>query len=102
MLDYSDGVVGQFFVSFRSAFSTNTVIHGSQGQLYITHPFTNPDACKAYIRKGNTIESLDVPRQYLYSGEVEAMHDYVETGVCSAVTIGFSKNVLETILKVKK
>ncbi|HEY3385079.1 MAG TPA: Gfo/Idh/MocA family oxidoreductase [Saprospiraceae bacterium] len=101
-LDYTNGRTGQFFVSFRSVFSTDTVIHGSAGQLYISHPFTNPDSCKAFIRKGNVIENLDVPRQYLYSGEVEAMHDYVETGKCSAVTIDFSKSVLETIINVRR
>jgi predicted dehydrogenase len=100
-LEYSNGSTGQFFVSFRSIFSTDTVIHGSTGQLHISHPFTNPDACKAYIRKGNVTEHLDVPRQYLYCGEVEAMHDIIETGKIPVVTTAFSKGVLESILMLK-
>ena len=100
-LTYSGGRTGQFFVSFRSSFSTDTIIHGSAGQLHISHPFTNPDACHASIVRGNATEQLDVPRQYLYSGEVEAMHDYIETGKIPAVTTSFSKGVLESILMLK-
>ena len=100
-LTFSGGRTGQFFVSFRSSFSTDTIIHGSAAQLHISHPFTNPDACRASIICGNTIEHLDVPRQYLYSGEVEAMHDYILAGKVPMVTSAFSRGVLETILKVK-
>jgi xylose dehydrogenase (NAD/NADP) len=102
LLQYTDGRTGQFFVSFQSVFSTDTVIHGSTGQLHISHPYTNPDACQAYIQKGNNRERLDVPRQYGYFGEVEAMHDYLETGKCPAVTLDFSKTVLDTILMLKR
>lgn len=100
-LTYAGGRTGQFFVSFRSSFSTDTIIHGSAGQLHISHPFTNPDACRASIVRGNATEQLDVPRQYLYSGEVEAMHDYILSGKIPMVTTSFSRKVLETILKVK-
>ncbi|HQW03041.1 MAG TPA: hypothetical protein PLR30_11215, partial [Saprospiraceae bacterium] len=100
-LTYSGGRTGQFFVSFRSSFSTDTIIHGSAGQLHISHPFTNPDACRASIVRGNTTEHLDVPRQYLYSGEVEAMHDYILTGKVPVVTTSFSRKVLEIIIKLK-
>lgn len=100
-LTYTGGRTGQFFVSFRSSFSTDTIVHGSAGQLHISHPYTNPDACRASIVRGNTTEHLDVPRQYLYSGEVEAMHDFIETGKIPAVTTAFSKGVLESILLLK-
>ncbi len=100
-LTFSGGRTGQFFVSFRSSFSTDTIIHGSAGQLHISHPFTNPDACRASIVRGNTTEHLDVPRQYLYSGEVEAMHDYILTGKVPVVTTSFSRKVLEIIIKLK-
>ncbi len=100
-LTYTGGRTGQFFVSFRSSFSTDTIIHGSAGQLHISHPYTNPDACRASIVRGNTTEHLDVPRQYLYSGEVEAMHDFIETGKIPVVTTAFSKGVLESILMLK-
>jgi predicted dehydrogenase len=100
-LDYTQGRTAQFFVSFRSSFSTDTIIHGSGGLLQISHPFTNADACQASIRTGNKTEHLDVPRQYLYSGEVEAMHDYILAGIKPKVTTSFSRNVLETILMLK-
>ncbi|MBK9106260.1 MAG: Gfo/Idh/MocA family oxidoreductase [Saprospiraceae bacterium] len=100
-LDYTQGRTAQFFVSFRSSFSTDIIIHGSAGQLQISHPLTNADACQAYIRSGNKIEHLDVPRQYLYSGEVEAMHDYLTSGKKPLVTTAFSRKILETILMLK-
>ena len=101
MLEYGDGCTGQFFVSFRSAFSTETIIHGSDAQLFISHPFTNVDACKAYIRRNDDIENLDVPRQYLYSGEVENMHDIILDGKSPYVSLDVSRNVLKTILSLK-
>ncbi len=97
ILDFDGGRTAQFFVSFRSAFSTDTVIHGSEGQLYISHPYTNVDICQAYIRRGSKIEHLDVPRQYLYSGEVENMHDVILGGKSPAVTLQQSRDVLDTI-----
>jgi xylose dehydrogenase (NAD/NADP) len=100
-LNYTGGRTGQFFVSFRSSFSTDTILHGNAGQLHISHPFTNADACRATIVRGNSTEQLDVPRQYLYSGEVEAMHDFIFAGKLPPVTTSFSRKVLETILQVK-
>ena len=101
LLDYGNGRTGQFFVSFRSSFSTDTIIHGSEAQLFISHPFTNVDACKAYIRRGDDVEYLDVPRAYLYSGEVENMHDIILDGKSPMVSLEVSRNVLKTILNLK-
>jgi len=102
MLDFDGGRTAQFFVSFRSAFSTDTVIHGSAGQLYISHPYTNVDSCQAYIRRGPKIEYLDVPQQYLFSGEVENIHDVILDQKQPLVTLDFSRNVLSTIIKLRK
>lgn len=101
LLDFGKGRSGQFFASFRSSFSTDTVIHGSEAQLHISHPFTNVDACKAYIRRNDEIEILDVPRQYLYSGEVENMHDIILENKIPVVSLQQSKEVLKTILKIR-
>lgn len=101
LLAFTGGRTGQFFVSFRSSFSTEMSIHGSAGQLHISHPFTNPDACRASIVRGNTTEQIDVPRHYPYSAEVEAMHDYIREGKMPLINTSFSRSVLETILKVK-
>jgi len=101
MLDFGQGRSAQLFVSFRSTFSTDTMIQGSAGQLYISHPYTNVDQCKAYIRRGNVLEHLDVPRQYLYSGEIAAMHDLIIDQKIPNVTLEVSRNVLSTILKIK-
>ncbi|HZV71234.1 MAG TPA: Gfo/Idh/MocA family oxidoreductase [Saprospiraceae bacterium] len=101
LLDYGEGRIGQFFVSFRSSYTTDTVIHGSEAQLFISHPFSNVDACKAYIRRGDDIEYLDVPREYLYSGEVENMHDIILEGKTQNVSLDVSRNVLKTVLQLK-
>jgi len=101
LLDYDEGRTGQFFVSFRSSYSTDTIIHGSEGQLFISHPFSNVDACKAYIRRADDIIDLDVPREYLYSGEVENMHDVILEGKTPRVSLEVSRNVLRTVLSLK-
>lgn len=101
ILDYGNGRTGQFFASFRSSFSTDTVIHGSEAQLYISHPYTNVDVCKAYIRRNDEIENLDVPRQYLYQGEVENMQDIILENKIPIVSLQQSKEILKTILKIR-
>lgn len=100
-LHFSDGKTGQFFVSFRSSFSTDLCIHGSEGQLHVSHPFTNVDACYARIKKGNTDERIDVPREYLYNGEIENMHDMILLQLPSRVPFAISKQVLQTLLHLK-
>jgi len=97
MLQFSHGRTGHFFVSFMSDFSTDTSIHGTLGQLLISHPFTNVDACHAILRNGNKTERIEVPREYLYNGEIENMHDMILDGKPSGVPIRFSKNVLQTL-----
>jgi D-xylose 1-dehydrogenase (NADP+, D-xylono-1,5-lactone-forming) len=97
MLQFKGAKSGQFFVSFRSEFSTDTCIHGTQGQLMISHPYTNVDACHAFIRSGNKTERIEVPREYLYAGEIENMHDMILSGAPSRVPISFSKKVLQTL-----
>lgn len=101
-LEFTNGIAGQFNVSFRSDFSTDTIIHGSKGLLYISHPFTNVDACKAYIRRGDDIEHLEIPRQYLYCGEVEAMHDAILHNKSILADLNFSEGVLKTILEIMR
>jgi len=97
MLQFSESRTGYFFVSFQSDFSTDTCIHGTKGQLMISHPYTNVDACQAFIRSGNKTERVEVPREYLYAGEVENMHDMILSGTPSRVPMSFSKNVLLTL-----
>ncbi len=97
MLQFSSSRTGQFFVSFHAEFSTDTQIHGTKGQLLISHPFINVDACHAIIRSGNKTEQIEVPREYLYNGEIENMHDMILTGKPSRVPLSFSKEVLHTL-----
>ena len=102
LLDFGHGRTAHFFVSFKSSFSTDTIIHGTEGQLCISHPYTNVDICKAYILRDSKMEDLDVPRQYLYSGEIENMHDMILEKKQPVVTLDSSRDVLETILNLKK
>jgi xylose dehydrogenase (NAD/NADP) len=97
MLEFSNARTGYFFVSFKSDFSTDTCIHGTKGQLMISHPYTNVDACQAFIRNGNKNERIEVPREYLYTGEIENMHDMILDGKPSRVPLLVSKNVLRTL-----
>lgn len=102
ILDFGKGMTGQFFVSFRSAYSTDTIIHGTEAQLYISHPFNNVDQCQAYVLRNDVIEPINVPRQYLYSGEVENMHDVILNDKSPLVTLKISRDVLKTILLLRE
>jgi predicted dehydrogenase len=101
-LVYSAGKSGQFFVSFRSNYSTETIIHGSLGQLAVSHPYTYPDACVAKLRIGDEEVVLDVPREYLYNGEIENMHDIILRQDSPKVPFQFSRQVLQTLLHLKR
>lgn len=100
-LEFNSGKTGQFFVSFRSNYSTETYVHGSLGQLYVSHPYTNPDACVARLRIGDEEVVLDVPRVYLYAGEIENMHDIILDHQVPKVPFQFSRQVLQTLLHLK-
>ena len=101
LLDHGKGRTGQFFVSFRTSYSTHTIIQGHLGQLIITHPFNIVDNCQAIIRRGSKDEYLDVPRQYLYSGEVKNMHDVILEGKSPLISLDQSRDVLKTIQLLK-
>ncbi|MDQ3017715.1 MAG: Gfo/Idh/MocA family oxidoreductase [Bacteroidota bacterium] len=102
ILQYKKGVTGLFFVSFRSEYSTETIIHGQEGQLQISHPYNNADLCEASICFKDTIEKINVPREYLYTGEVEAMHDWILNGKRPAWSLADSHSVITTILSLRE
>ncbi len=102
LLKYEKGMTGIFFVSFRSIYTTDTVIQGRTGQLHISHPYNNADICKAYIQRGDQIENLEVPREYLYCGEVEAMHDAITGIQPPKFSLEDSRNVLSTQINLRQ
>ncbi len=102
LLQYEKGITGLFFVSFRSVYTTDTVIQGRTGQLHISHPYNNADICQAYIQRGDQIEHLVVPREYLYCGEVEAMHDAIAGVQPPKFSLEDSRNVLATQIRLRE
>lgn len=102
LLKFDSGLTGQFFVSFRSGYTTDTVIHGSLGQLHISHPYSHIENCKAYLQLEDRIEELELPKDYLYAGEVEAMHDWILHEKKPIGSLDTSRNVLSTILNLKE
>lgn len=102
VLRYPGNIIGQFYVSFETAFSTRTIILGSKGLLTITHPFTHPDQCKAVIiSDDDTSDELVLPHEYLYLREVEDMNDVVLNGTAPAISLDQSKRHIDTVLRLK-
>lgn len=100
-MDFTSGVTGQFFVSFDSEYSTRTAIMGSSGRLDITHPYNATDECQARVTRGGKVRQLDLPKQALYSGEVEQMHDLADGLNTPVFTLDDSQRCLETILQLR-
>lgn len=102
LLQYVKGLTGTFYVSFRSSYSTHTIVHGSKGQLFITHPFTHVENGEAYLVINNELSQLQIPKEYLYTGEIEAMHDAILHDKTPAWTLAHSHRVITTLISLRE
>jgi len=102
LLIYPDGVSGQFNVGFDSAYFTQTVLIGTKGVLTISHPFNNPDKCRAWHHKESQIIELDIPRAPLYLPEIEDMNDVVLEGTMPAILLDQSRGHVDTVIRLRE
>ena len=87
-LSYPGGIVAQFTSGFDSAFSTQTLIQGTTGSITISHPYTFPLKCKAFLHTDSNITELELPRHELYIFEIEDMCSVVLEGKSTCNFIG--------------
>lgn len=101
-IDFQSGISGQFYVSFKSVYSTRTSIMGTTGRLDISHPYNANADCKATLTQGEAKHEIQLPQAAVYAGEIENMND-VALGVGSArFSLDESRVVLESVLRLRK
>ena len=77
---FADDILAQFDSSFVIPFHTFMEIVGSEGTLHVPHPFRPATGEKIFLRRGDKTETIKVPGQELYIGEVENMADAILLG----------------------
>ena len=77
---FANDVYAQFDSSFAIPFQTFMEIVGSEGTLSIPKPFKPVLNEKIYLTRGDETETIEIPGQELYIGEVEDMADAILLG----------------------
>ncbi len=96
---FPNGVVGQFDCGFRSPERMLMEFLGSEGTLSLTNAFKpGLNAQMNLLRNDGTTETITVPGQELYIGEVEDMYDAIVHGKPTRVTLADSRVNVATIL----
>jgi predicted dehydrogenase len=96
---FPNGVLGQFDSGFRSPERMAMEFLGSEGALSLTNAFKpGLNAHINLLRNDRTTETITVPGQELYIGEVEDMYDAVVHGKPTRVTLADSRVNVATIL----
>jgi len=98
---YPGGALAQFTCSFRIPFYTLAEIFGDQGRLEINRPFLGMDDHRRHVTffdSNGEAQVIPVPRQKLYTGEVEDMHAAILDGTPNLLTLEESRSHIQTIL----
>ncbi|HEX9839575.1 MAG TPA: Gfo/Idh/MocA family oxidoreductase, partial [Anaerolineales bacterium] len=96
---FEKGVLAQFVCGFASPFRTSMEIIGSRGTLTVPVPFHPGKNDKIYLQVGNEIETIEIPDQELYIGEVEDMADAVLLGKEPRMSLSDSRDIIEIIVR---
>jgi predicted dehydrogenase len=100
VLHYSGDRTAQIFSSFRSPFNTAVEVIGTEGRMTFTRPFAGMHQDRhlfLYDKEGNRSE-IPVPKQELYSGEVEDMHSAILDGKPQYISLSETRNHIHTVL----
>ena len=101
-LQFPGGVMGEFYTSFDSAYSTETLVHGTEATLRVTHPYNYMEKCRVTIEADGGVEEIEVPQASLYLLEVEDMNSVVLDGSQPHVTLDDSARILRTVLRLRQ
>lgn len=95
---FADGVVAQVLSSFEMPFRTEMEVLGTEGRLYVPHPF-KPDATDVIeLVRGDEVERIEVTGPALYQGEVDDVAEAARTGRPPRVTLDDSLDNTETLV----
>jgi D-xylose 1-dehydrogenase (NADP+, D-xylono-1,5-lactone-forming) len=94
---YTQNILAQFSCSFTLPRYTSIEIHGTEGSLLLSTPFTPKERTFITLRQGKQYQTFDFKTRDLYSGEVEDITDAILNGTEPRVSLQESRDVVETI-----
>jgi D-xylose 1-dehydrogenase (NADP+, D-xylono-1,5-lactone-forming) len=97
-LRFPSGAVCQFDCGFRAAFRTAMVIVGTDGVLAIPNPFKPGTRERLDLRRGDTLEHIQVEGPPPFAGEIDDMAGAVFEGRPPAVSLDDSRGTLHALL----
>jgi D-xylose 1-dehydrogenase (NADP+, D-xylono-1,5-lactone-forming) len=97
-MKFPNDVYAQFDSGFRSPYRTHLEIVGTEGTITVTSPFIKlkPKETIKLYREDKT-ETIKIPRQDLYIGEVEDLADAILLGKAPRVSLADSRANVATI-----
>jgi len=95
---FPGGVLAQFDSSFRTPYRTHIEITGSEGSLSIPRPFNPGKNEFITLKRGEDAETIHIPGEMLYLGEVEDLTDAVLHGKSPLINLQHSRANVTTIL----
>lgn len=97
-LRFADGVYAQFDCGFRAPFRAHLEIVGSDGAIDVAHPFKPGLDEQIHVTRGDRMETIVIPGQELYVGEVEDMADAILNGQAPRVSLQDSRGNVAAIV----
>jgi D-xylose 1-dehydrogenase (NADP+, D-xylono-1,5-lactone-forming) len=91
-------VYAQFDCGFRTPFRTHLEVVGSEGTLTVPLPFKPGLSERITLMREGKRETIKVPKQELYIGEVEDMADAILLGKAPRVSLADSRANVATIV----
>lgn len=95
---FAGEVYAQFDCGFRAPYRTHIEVVGSEGSLTVSQPFKVGFGAQIILTRDDGMETIPVPDQELYLGEVEDMADAVLLGKPPRVSLADSRGNVATIV----
>ncbi|NOH03579.1 MAG: Gfo/Idh/MocA family oxidoreductase [Chloroflexi bacterium] len=96
---FGSGVHAQFDCGFKSHYRTYMELVGTDGVLYIPHPFKPGARTELQLTRGDEAQIIKIKGQELYLGEVEDMCDAILRGRPPRISLAESRGNIAVILK---
>jgi predicted dehydrogenase len=95
---FASSVHAQFDCGFRAAFRTYVELVGSDGMIQVPHPFKPGLNERISVMRGDDVQTITIPGQELYIGEVEDMADAILLGKPPRVSLTDSRGNVAAIV----
>lgn len=100
MLHYSGSRFAQISSAFQGPFQTRIDITGTDGQITLQHPFTNPEESPEmlYTPVGGETRVIPLPHKSLYLGQVQDMNQAILKDLPLHLSLEDSLGHIQTVL----